>query len=337
MKVGFAIIGAGVVAPHHAVAIKAIPEAELVSIVDVVPEKASDMQSVYDCKRSYTTLDECMADEAVDVVIVCTPSGTHEQLTVETAKSGKHVLCEKPLDIKADKMERMIQTCDEEGVKLGVVYPRRAMDTILIAKTMLDNGVFGKVSIASAYLKYYRSQEYYDSAGWRGTWAMDGGGALMNQGIHGVDIMQWLNGGVRKVFGRAAAMERHIEVEDTAVAVVEYHNGAFGVIEGSTLAYPGQMTKFELNGTQGTLTLDDQGIQTCETLAEKINPSDWGIEQSEIPANISSIGHYRFVHDIAKAVLEDRDPLVTGKEGKKAVDVILAIYESARSGKEIIL
>lgn len=335
-KVGYAIIGTGVIAPLHAEAIKNIPEAELVAVVDVVEEKAIEFQQKHDCIRFYSSVEDCLQDEQVDVVIICTPSGTHGDLVIQSAKAGKHILCEKPFEIQANKMTRMIETAREANVKLGGVFQRRVLDATLQVRKMLEKGILGTPNLADAYLKYYRSQEYYDSAGWRGTWKMDGGGALMNQGVHGIDMIQWLNGGVKKVFARAAAMERDIEVEDTAVAAVEYNNGAFGVIEGSTLVYPSQITRFELHGNKGTAIFDDKGIQTCETLEGEQNPDEMEIPKFPV-ADVPSLGHFRFVWDMTHAVLEDREPLVPGEEARKAVDTILAIYQSARTGKEVIL
>lgn len=336
-KLGFAIVGTGVIAPLHATSIHAAENAELIAVVDVVEEKAKAFQQEHNCASYYTSLEDCLQDDRVNVVSICTPSGTHADLAIQAAEAGKHVLCEKPLDIRADKMTAMIDACRKANVKLGAVFQRRVMDSTLQVKRMLDKNLFGKLTLSDAYLKYYRSQEYYDSAGWRGTWAMDGGGALMNQGVHGVDLIQWLNGGVKKIFARAAALARDIEVEDTAVAVVEYNNGAFGVIEGSTLIYPDQITRFELHGEKGTVIFNDHGIQTCETVSDKIDPADYPVPEGWPTADVRSIGHYRFVTDMVQAVLEDREPLINGEEARKGVDVILAIYESAKTGKEIVL
>ncbi|WP_407271852.1 Gfo/Idh/MocA family protein [Radiobacillus sp. PE A8.2] len=338
-KVGFAIIGTGVIAPKHAKAISFIPEAELIAVVDVAEEKAIEFQEKFKCVQNYASLEDCFQDDLVDVVIVCTPSGTHGDLVIQAAKAGKHVLCEKPLEIQADKMTAMIEACKKANVKLGAVYQRRALDTNLQIKRMMEEGVFGKLAFANAYLKYYRSQEYYDSAGWRGTWKMDGGGALMNQGVHGVDMIQWLNGGVKKVFARATAVSRNIEVEDTAAVVVEYNNGSFGIIEGSTVVYPNQATRFEINGDNGTVVVDDNGIQVCETLEGKLDPANWkpAVEFPEADVPPLALGHFRFVWDMTRAVLDDREPFVSGEEARKAVDLIHAIYESARTGKEVII
>ena len=336
-KIGYAIIGTGVVAPLHATSIKRDPDAELIAVVDTSREKAIEFQRKYESVRSYTGLEECFQDDKVDVVCICTPSGTHGDLAIKAAKAGKHVLCEKPLEIRTEKMSEMIRICRQENIKLGAVFQRRMLDVTVQVKQMVEKNVFGKLVLGDAYLKYYRNQEYYDSAGWRGTWEMDGGGARMNQGVHGVDIIQWLNGGVKKVFARAAALARNIEVEDTALAVVEYNNGAFGVIEGSTIVYPGQVTRFELHGENGTVIFNDQEIRVCETISGKVDPNKWKLD-SDLPfADVPSLGHYRFIRDMSRAVLEDRDPVVPGEEARKAVDVILAIYESAKTGREIIM
>ena len=195
---------------------------ELVAVADVDRDCASRFAVEHGAPRVYTDYRELLADRDVDAVCVCTPSGMHEDIVLAAAETRKHVLCEKPLEIRAERMTAMIEACHRTGVKLGAVYQRRALPLAEQVKRAIDRGELGKLVLCDASLKYYRHQAYYDSAGWRGTWAMDGGGALMNQGVHGVDMIQWLAGGVVSVFGKAAALARCIEVEDTAVAVVRY-------------------------------------------------------------------------------------------------------------------
>ncbi|WP_235427025.1 Gfo/Idh/MocA family protein [Cohnella kolymensis] len=249
----FGIIGCGIIAELHANAIAACPNTELLAVTDVDADRARHFAEKHGIALHGSDLSALLAHPDIDVVSVCTPSGLHRDAAVAAAEAGKHVLCEKPLEISAEKMEGMINACRRNGVKLGCVYQRRARAVPRKVKQVLEQGLLGKLVLCDAYLKYYRDQAYYDSAGWRGTWALDGGGALMNQGVHGVDMIQWLCGGITRVYGRTAALARSIEVEDTAAAVVEFGGGAFGVIEGATTVYPERSTRFEIHGELGSI------------------------------------------------------------------------------------
>lgn len=333
--VRFGIIGCGVVAPLHAQALLACPLTELVGVADVDPSRGEAFAEQFGVPKRYTDYHHLLASDDIDVVSVCVPSGLHAQVVLAAAQAGKHVLCEKPLDIHRDTMTAMIDVCRAANVKLGTVYQRRGLPISQQVKAAIESGELGKLVLCDASLKYYRSQQYYDSAGWRGTWAVDGGGALMNQGVHGIDMVQWLGGGIASVFAKTAALARNIEVEDTAVAVVRYKNGAFGVIEGATTVYPERSTRFEIHGELGTIVFDDSGLLEWRILGR----DDEVVEKPVVPTipGVGSYGHYRFVEDMAQAVLEDRNPLVSGEEARKAVDIILAIYESSRTGKEVFL
>jgi len=337
-KVRFAIVGAGVIGPTHAKAIDLQPDAELAAVCDVIPERAEKLAAEYGVSGVYDDCAEMLTKEKnIDVVSVCTPSGLHAEIAVAAAKAGKHVLCEKPLEITADKMTAMINACQDAGVKLGGVFQRRTMEAAILAKQAIDEGKLGKMVLGDAYLKYYRSPEYYKSAGWRGTWDMDGGGALMNQGIHGIDLIQWMAGEVESVYAKADALVRDIEVEDTAVVVMKYKNGALGVIQGTTSVYPGLSTRFELHGEWGTIIFSDKGMEMWKFLDsdEAMPEVKAGYGGSSDPRAISDDGHYLIVDDFVEAVLHDREPLVPGDQARKAVDLLLAVYESARTGKEV--
>ncbi|WP_077617601.1 Gfo/Idh/MocA family protein [Bacillus sinesaloumensis] len=335
-KIRFGIIGCGVISPLHAEAIKACPNTELVAVSDLSLETARKFANAFNISTYVSDYKDLLAMKEIDVVSICTPSGTHGQIAIDAALAKKSILCEKPLEIKADRMTQMIQICREQGVKLGCVYQRRATGVVKRVKEAISNGEIGKLILCDAYLKYYRDQAYYDSAGWRGTWEMDGGGALMNQGVHGIDLFVWLTGGVSKVFARAAALTRNIEVEDTAVSVVECKNGAFGVIEGTTSVFPERSTRIELYGEKGTIIFDDSGIQEWVTKDKGDITKEIEIELKNIEG-VRSIGHYHFIDDMAKAIIEDREPMVTGEEARKAVDLILSIYESSKQQKEVYL
>lgn len=259
-KLGFAIIGAGVISKSHIEAIQSNPKADLVAIADSAVGKAQERASQYGIRQVYQDYQEMLMRDDIQAVSICLPSGMHAEAAIACAQAGKHVLCEKPLDIAGDKMNRMISECRERGVKLGVIYQRRTLPSIIRARQAIQEGVLGRLVLGDVYMKYYRSPDYYRSAGWRGTWALDGGGALMNQGVHGVDLIRWLMGDVASVFAYSAALAREIEVEDTAVAVVKYKNGAFGIIQGATTVYPELETRFEIHGELGSITIGDTGV-----------------------------------------------------------------------------
>ena len=275
----------------------------------------------------------------IDVVCVCTPSGNHGEVTIAAAEAGIHVLCEKPIEITDEKLTAMIDACRKHGVKLGGIFQRRTLPAAIKTREAIQSGKLGKMVLGDAYLKYYRSPEYYKSAGWRGTWELDGGGALMNQGIHGIDLITWMMGDVHSVVAKCGTLVRDIEVEDTAVAIVKYKNGAYGVIQGTTSVYPGLDTRFEVHGELGTVIFDDHGFKTWKFLGgeEEVPEVEGYVTSASDPAALSLSGHYIQIDDMAKAVLEDREPMVPGEEARKAVDLILAIYESSKTGKEIIL
>ncbi|MBE1444619.1 Gfo/Idh/MocA family protein [Paenibacillus sp. OAS669] len=339
-KIKFAIIGAGVIAPLHARAIQQHPEAELVAVVDSVPGKAQQLAEEYGIPHVYEQIGQLLKQCEVDAVCICLPSGMHSAAAIAAAEAGKHVLCEKPLDITLESMDAMIAACRSHNVKLATVFQKRTTELALMTRRAVQEGKLGKLVLGDAYLKYYRSPEYYRSADWRGTWEVDGGGALMNQGVHGVDIIRWIMGDVDSVFAYAAPLVRDIEVEDTAVAVVKYKNGAFGVIQGATSVNPGQEPRFEIHGEHGSIIYADSGIKLWKTVDGEEPPvslSERNAEGSDNPLAISGDGHYILIDDLIHAIREDREPLISGEEARKSVELILAIYESARTGKEVKL
>lgn len=333
-KTKFAIVGAGVLAPSHALAISRNPKAELVAVADIVEEKGKELAEKFDIPDVYTDYEKMLNREDIDVVCVCVPSGLHEPIAVAAAQAGKHVFCEKPIEITLEKADNMIAACHKHNVKLGVAFQRRMLPVSIRAREALKEKKIGKLIMGNAYLKYYRSPEYYRSAGWRGTWEMDGGGALMNQGVHGIDLIQSLAGDVDSVYAYADTLVREIEVEDTAVALLKYKNGAYGVIEGATSIYPGRETRIELNGDRGTIVFTDDGFETWKFMdSEEPFPN---LEIDE-PDYLKVNRHAVFIDDMIEAIKNDTDPIVTGEEARKSLQIILAIYESSKSGQEVKL
>jgi predicted dehydrogenase len=341
---GFGIIGCGVIAPTHLKGIAACPEAELVACCDIDEEKGKKFAADNGDVAFYTDYNKMVADPNVDVVCVCTPSGLHAECAIAAAKAGKNVFCEKPLDIDRAKMTAMIAACREANVKLGCVFQSRTYpDSIKIRQAIAD-GTLGKMTLGDAFLKDYRSRAYYKSAGWRGTWALDGGGALMNQGVHGIDLLLWLmNDEVESVFARADHKVRDIEVEDTCVACLKFKSGAFGTIIGTTSCNPGETRRIELHGDIGTIISTGNKItrwaiaEEPDGRAKNVEPAADGVEEGTTGDNkaVTSQGHEFLIDDLVQAIKEDRDPYITGESARKAVDLILAIYESARTGKDV--
>ncbi len=344
-EIGFGIVGCGVIAPWHRDAVKETDGARVVACCDVDEEKGLSFAKESGDISFYKDYHKLVEDPEVNAVCVCTPSGLHGEVTVAAAEAGKHVLCEKPIEIKTDKIDEMIEACSSNGVKLANVFQRRTHAASRKTKKAIEEGLLGKMVLGDIYLKYYRSQSYYDSAGWRGTWKLDGGGALMNQGVHGIDLALWIMGDVVTVYGRAAHLLRDIEVEDTAIALLEYENGAWGVLEGTTSVNPGETTKLSLHGKKGTIVLEGEEISKwayTEGEDEKAEEHDIQVDSEKDgaasdPKAIGAEGHVFLVRDLVDAIKEDRDPFITGESARKAVELILALYESSSSGKPVNL
>ena len=334
--VNFAIIGTGVIAQQHVLGIRGTASAELVAVCDTSKERATAFASEHKIKKVYTDYHVLLADPGIDAVCICTPSGTHGQICMDAAKAGKHILCEKPIETKKEKLDALVAAVEAHDVKMACVFQRRYEAVPMQVKAALDSGEFGKVLMASAYLKYYRSQDYYKSSAWRATWEFDGGGCLMNQGIHGVDLISWLMGGVKKVSAMTRTLHHQIEVEDAAVAAVEYCNGAIGVIEGSTCAQPAQQSRFEIYCENGSIIFSDAGI-----LQWHINGEDVPFTMVEHtsanddPTKVLQNNHGILIAELVHAIKTDTQPAIGPREARKAVDTILAIYRSSREGKEI--
>ncbi|NLK08647.1 MAG: Gfo/Idh/MocA family oxidoreductase [Firmicutes bacterium] len=340
-KLKWGIVGCGVIAPAHGKSLAKTKDAELVAVCDIVRERAEHLAADFGNPAVYTDLDEMLEHADLDILSVCTPSGMHGEHITAAAERGVHVLSEKPLEITLKKVDSAIQACRKAGVKLGGVFQRRTFPTSVEIKKALDAGALGKMVLGTACLKYYRDQAYYDSGDWRGTWELDGGGALMNQGVHGIDLLLWFMGDVRKVFARTGTLLRDIPVEDTAVVSLEFASGAFGTIEGTTSVYPGMDTRIELHGERGTIILEESRINTWKTLdgveREQEVIKGEGAKVASDPSALGPITHDVLVQDMIDAVKADREPLIPGEEARKAVELILAIYESAKTGKEITL
>jgi predicted dehydrogenase len=345
-KYGFGIIGCGVIAPFHARAIADLPNARLVAVADAVPERARDVATDFEVEA--LTPDELLARMDVDVVCVCVPSGEHAEVGIRAAAAGKHVVVEKPIDVTLEAADRLIAACAERGVVLSVISQHRWDPGVRELKGLAESGRLGRLLLGDAIVKWYRTQQYYDSGSWRGTRTLDGGGALMNQGVHYVDLLQWVMGPVERVFARTrtSAHER-IEVEDIAVAVLDFTGGAVGVLEASTAVYPGMSERLEVSGTGGTAIIEAGALTVRELKDEKGETSAYGGKVAAAdgagagaaanPADISYFGHREQLRDVLEAIESGRKPAIDGAEGRKPLEIILAVYESARTGHDVTL
>jgi UDP-N-acetyl-2-amino-2-deoxyglucuronate dehydrogenase len=335
---GFGIVGCGMIAEFHARAIAEIPGARLLAVMDQYPKMAEKIASmaVGEC-RAYDDLDAMLAHPGVDVVCVCTPSGAHRDPAVQAARAGKHLVVEKPLEITVPRCDAIIEACNAAGVRLCAIFPSRYSTANVALKEAIDSGRFGRLTMGDTYVKWWRSQEYYDSGQWRGTWQLDGGGALMNQAIHNVDLLQWLMGEVESVRALTATLvHERIEVEDTAVAAVRFKSGALGVIEATTGAYPGLLKRTEIHGERGSARVEQDDVTLWSFLDER--PEDAGMLAPKgttsggagDPRAISHAGHREQLADFLQAIDNGTAARVDGREGRKAVEIIRAIYRSAR-------
>lgn len=340
-EIGFAIVGTGSIADFHAKAIKDAQGARLVGVFSRTQEKAKAF-----AERENTvaaeSLESLLQSPEVDVVCVTTPSGAHLEVALAAFEHGKHVLCEKPLEITTERVDKMIAAAAKAGKHLGGIFQSRFSPAAQTIKQAIMAGRFGRLTLCSAYVKWWRDDNYYRNGVWRGTWKLDGGGALMNQSIHGVDLLQWLVGMPSEVAASFGAIAHDfIEAEDTAAAVLKFPSGAMGVIEAATSCYPGFSRRIEICGSKGTAVLADDAITTWKfdeelpedaEIRERFKAATSGSGASD-PRAISTVGHQRQVEDMVRAVRTGTPPFIPGNEGRNAVAVIEAIYRSARSGK----
>lgn len=346
MSFGFGIVGTGMIAHFHAQAIRAIPGARVVGCFNHTPEKAEKFAAEYGC-LAFSRLDDMLANDDIRIVTICTPSGAHLEPALAAAAAGKHLLVEKPLEITLERCDRIIEACEKNNVLLGAILPSRFSPANIAVKQAIDSGRFGTLTLGDTYVKWYRSQEYYDSGGWRGTWALDGGGCYMNQAIHNVDLLYWFMGDVAQVCGLTATLaHERIEVEDVGTAIVKFRNGALGTLEASTSAFPGLLKRTEIHGSQGSVIVEQDSIllwQFRDERPEDVETRERFGKSSAVsggaadPKAISFVGHQRQFEDLIAAVQQGRRPAIDGHEGRKSVELILAIYESSRTGRRVNL
>ncbi len=341
---GIGIVGLGAVSDIHAAAIRAIGEKRLVACCSRDAAKAAAFAAKYGCV-AYSSLEEFLSHRGLDIVAITTASGFHLEPGLAAIAAGKHLVIEKPLEISLARCDQLIEAAERRRVIIGGIFQSRYHPVSQAIKDALDLGRFGRLVLGDAYVKWFRNQAYYDRTAHRGTWAYDGGGALMNQGIHAVDLLQWYMGPVKSVQAYAATVgHERVEVEDNAVVAVRFENGAFGVIEGSTSIYPGYPKRIEISGTLGTAILEENTLRAWEfakkdpqdsAMLKKYGSNEAPSGGAADPMAISFSGHQRQYEEMIRCIEHGGAPLVDAREARKSVAIILAAYHSARVHAEV--
>ncbi|MFT5697476.1 MAG: UDP-N-acetyl-2-amino-2-deoxyglucuronate dehydrogenase [Desulforhopalus sp.] len=344
-KIRFGIAGPGSIGHSHSLAIQQVQNAELVSVLGRDTLKTAEFAAKYGI-TPHTNVDQFLQPDDIDAITIATPSGAHLEIALQAAQKGIHVLCEKPLEVTGKRAQVIIDACKESDTRLSVIYQARFDPCTTLAKTAIDAGRLGKILLASCQMRWSRSQAYYDSAAWRGTWDLDGGGCLMNQGIHSIDLLLHLVGQPVAVSAfQGPVTHQRIEVEDNLCATVRFESGAIGTIEASTSCSPGLPRKIEISGERGAICIEDNRI-VCWKFEEEL-PGDDEI-RNQFARDLASIGgaasptvtdvtgHLRIVEDFICSVRDERPPCVSGDEGKRSVDFICAAYESIRQGGAVV-
>ena len=334
MHVG--LTGGGNITGTHARALSRIPGAKLAAVFGSNAEKVSRI-----CKehggKPYQDFDAFLSHRPMEMVVIGSPSGMHAAQGIEAARHGLHVLVEKPIDINSERADALIAKCKDARVKLGVIFQDRFQPDIRRLKQLISQGMLGKPLLVDARVKWFRPSEYYGGSRWRGTWALDGGGALMNQGIHTVDLLLWLLGDVRRVQARVATLLQKIETEDTGLALLDFANGAVGVLQATTAAYPGYRRRLEITGSEGTVILEQDRLIALDLR----KPSGIALFTGEGDRNGSATspvvsdlrGHQSAIEDFIRAIEEDGMPECDGPGGRRSVALVEAIYRASRSAQ----
>ena len=334
------ILGSGGISETHLRAAQQIDGLQVAAVCGENPAKVKRLSEMAGA-RAYSDVEAFVAHQPMDLVAIGSPSGCHADQGIPAARKGLHVLVEKPIDITVSRADRLIEECRRAGVKLGVVFQDRVAPDIVRLKELIDKGSLGRPLLASAHVRWHRPIEYYGESRWRGTWALDGGGALMNQGIHTADLLLWLLGDVANVSARTATLLHDIEVEDTAVAVLEFTSGALGMIEAATSAFPGYPRRLAVTGTEGTACLEDDQLVDLDLRSSSQAAGDSSDRSRNASASsplVSDVrGHRRILEDFLHAVDSGGSPVCDGPEGRRSVELVEAIYASSKSGARITL
>jgi predicted dehydrogenase len=345
-ELGFAVVGLGMGQAHCADIVDA-QGARLVAVCDIDAARLQAMVDQYGV-RGYERLEDVLADPEVDVVNVATPSGMHADMTVAALRAGKHVICEKPPDVTVEKVDQMIAAARETGQKLQIIFQSRFHPLYQRVREAVQSGRLGPLAGVHGAVHWYRAQSYYDGqGGWRGTWQWDGGGSLANQGVHTVDLIQWIAGPVESVFGRIGVFGHQIDTEDKTAAVLKFRSGAIGTLTTTTCAYPGLTTELIFHGMKGSIVCLDGALHTWRiqgeneqeeerTMLAMYGPSEArDVSVASDPMALNWRGHLLQVEDMVQAIREDRDPFITAESARSTLAIVCALYQSAREGREV--
>jgi predicted dehydrogenase len=350
--IGFAVVGLGM-GRHHCRSIQAARGAELIAVCDLDAARREKAAQDFGCK-AYPSVEALLEDPDVQVVNVAVPTGLHAEVGIKAAQAGRHVICEKPLDVNLEKADALIAACRDHGVKLASIFQRRLQPLSRTIKETLDAGRLGRLHYADVHLYWYRTDAYYaggNPPGWRGTFALDGGGACMNQGIHSIDFIAWLAGGVQSVYAKTGTFTHRIEAEDVGTVLVTFRNGALGNITCTTSAYPGLTNDVHLFGDRGSIVLSDERVVTWRIRRDDGDEAAEQAVEAEMQARFSGSdssgaadpmavgfdGHTVHVEDMVQAIREGREPIIAGTDARHAVEICVAIQRSAATGREITL
>ena len=348
-EIGFGVVGLGMGA-HHAKAVSDAEGARLVAVCDVDEGRLRKVASEYGVK-AYRNYEDLLADPDVQVVNICTPSGMHADMGIKAVQAGKHILVEKPPDVTVEKVDKLIDAVRRAGVKAGVTFQSRTFPLNRRIKAAVEEGRLGRLIGVDAWLPWWRAQSYYEGphGSWKGTWTLDGGGSLMNQGVHTVDLLQWIVGPVRSVMGRYGAFAHDIEAEDTTVAILSFSCGAVGTLMTTTCAYPGLPQMVLLYGENGTIMKEEDTLKVWRIREEREEEEERemlrlygprrkeGTTTASDPMAVGSAGHRWLVEDMTQAIREDREPYITLESARHTVEIVTAIYQSSRTGREVFL
>ena len=336
-ELGFAILGAGMVAEYHLNAIQECADlgARLVGVGHYNPARYDEISERFGAPAS--AYDDLLANPAVDAVCICTPSGYHAQQAIAAASSGKHVLVEKPMALSLADADAMIAACRANGVQLGVCLQRRAEPLFRRVHDAIHGGDLGEITLGVVTMPYFRGEPYYAQAEWRGTWAMDGGGVLMNQGIHIVDLLLWFLGDPVEVHAFADSRHRSVEIEDTAGAVLRFANGSVATITATVATEPGFPHRLEVYGTNGGIQIEGESVLRWGLADEsKQSVEPWPVATEQVdpgmagdPRGISTSGHIAILKDFIAGIRRGEDPVIDGAEGRRSLAAILAVYEDS--------
>jgi UDP-N-acetyl-2-amino-2-deoxyglucuronate dehydrogenase len=332
---GFGIIGTGAIASHHAASIQALDNCQLMAVCSSSASRAADAKERFGV-AAYSNIADLLAREDIDIVCICTESGNHLEPAMAAARAGKHVLIEKPLEVSLERADKLIAACRAEKVKLGCIFQNRFNSGYLQLKEAVGQGLLGKLIMGNAYIKWYRGETYYSNSGWKGTLKGDGGAALINQGIHTIDLLLDIMEDVKNVYGQVRTAVHNIEGEDLGVALLNFKNGAIGTISGGTCLYPGYPERLEIFGEKGSIILEggqiiqwnikgEEGLGNKTYTHNKSGSSD--------PMAVDYRLHMAQIKDMVEAIQEDREPIVNGEAGRKSLELILAIYQSSRENR----